>query len=80
VLGESVKDSRKIQQGSSGQSFSAKERKTKTSGEEVSERKTAEERKEEKGSFQVHSIDQLRFLANYPPTPPLTQHYHLFLT
>ena len=75
-----MKDSRKIQQGSSGPSVSAKERKTKTSGEEVSERKTAEERREEKGSVQVHSVDQFRFLGNYPPTPPLTQHYHLPLT
>ena len=42
-----MKDSRKIPQGSSGQSVSAKERKKKTSGEKVSERKTAEERREE---------------------------------
>ena len=24
--------------------------------------------------------DQFRFLGNCPPTPPLSQHYHLFLT
>ena len=42
-----MKDSRKIQQGSSGQSVSAKELKKQTSDEEMSERKTAEERREE---------------------------------
>ena len=72
-----MKYSRKIQQGSSGPWVAEKERKKKTSGEEMSERKKAEERREE---LQVHSIDQFRFMGNYPHTPPLTQHYHLLLT
>ena len=26
------------------------------------------------------SLDQFRFLGNYPPTPPLSQHHHLLLS
>ena len=30
--------------------------------------------------LKVTCLDQFKFLGNYPPTPPLSQHYHVVLT